>query len=129
LLVIIDIQECYIDEFQKQKENYERMIAGLRKRVQQARDCREVVISLTHFRYGYTLPEIVELINLTENSYLKVSKIELCGCFRDVCVLETWKGLKRFDYLVTPVKKSLTIATTSNWKELKEYPTGYITGV
>ncbi len=125
------------------------MIAGISKRIQQEKE--ELVINLTHFQDGPTLPEVTELINSTNNNYhlykdsedgssslqaffkrkyirVKEIEIELCGCFRDVCILETWKGLRRLNYLVTPIKKNLTVATTTNWRKLKGYPKGYIAG-
>lgn len=147
MLVIIDVQEYYIDEFQRQKKNFEEMIVGLAERVRLARECCEPVINLTHFGDGFTLPEVIELVKsvkrrfflgkeqedgsqsvhcLCQRKNINPGRIELCGAFRDVCVLETWKGLKRLEYNVTPVKNKLTIATGSNWRNIQKYPDGYL---
>lgn len=147
MLVLVDIQEYYIDEFQRQKKNFEDMIVGLEERVSLAREYGEVVVNLTNFDDGFTLPEVIRLVTsvnphfflgkeqedgsesihcLCKRRNLKPSKIELCGAFRDVCVLETWKGLKHLNYNVVPIKRKLTIATGSNWRNIKEYPKGYL---
>lgn len=147
MLVIIDIQEYYISEFQKQSKSYDMMIAGLQERVRMARETKEVVINLTHFLDGFTMPEVIELVKtcnpsfflgkeeedgsssihtFCQNKKINPGRIELCGVFRDVCVLETWKGLKRFGYCVLPVNEGLTLATSLNWRKIEKYPDGYL---
>lgn len=147
MLVIIDIQEFYIDEFRKQQKSFNKMIAGIRNRVGQARQNEELVINLTRFEDGFTLPEIVELIKSCNKGFflgkdeedgstslhcfckrknIKPKSIELCGIFQDICVLETWKGLKRLGYKVLSVNKCLTLATSTNWRKTDKYPDGYL---
>jgi hypothetical protein len=123
------------------------MIAGLRKRIQQAIKKEEIVINLTCFEDGFTLPEVLELIKPSNRSYFlgkrifdgsmsihsfikreKISpeNIELCGCFRNVCILETWKGLRKLNYSVLPINKNITLKTTLDWRGECTYPEGYL---
>lgn len=147
MLIIIDIQEYYLDEFRKQQNKFNKMIAGLRKRIQQARRIDELVVNLTCFDDGVTIPEILKLIadypnkvflgkgnydgstslkGLFEIKGIRPKSIELCGVFKDVCVLETWKGLKKLGYNVSSINANLTLATSSNWRKIEKYPEGYI---
>ncbi len=146
MLVVIDIQECYIREFQRQKKKFNTMMAGLSNRIQQARDNEELVINLTHFEDGFTLPEVIELVKSCKGSFflgkeemdgsaalhysyqrkeIKPDYIELSGVFRNVCVLKTWKGLKNLGYNVLQVDKELTMSTSSTLNE-NMYPNGYL---
>lgn len=125
------------------------MIAGLEKRIEEARTCQEIVVNLTHFQDGFTMPEVIQLIKSCNNSFflgkekedgsgsihclckrkkIKPETIELSGIFKDVCVLETWKGLKRLNYNVLPVNEKLVMPTSSNWRNIKTYPEGYLRG-
>lgn len=125
------------------------MIAGLEKRIQQARESKELVVNLSYFGDGFTLPEVIELIKTSNQSFflgkekedgsnsihcfckrkkIHPEKIELCGAFLDVCILETWKGLKLLEYNVLPVNTDLAIATGNNWRNIKRYPDGYLGG-
>jgi len=147
VLVIIDIQEYYLREFEKQKQIFNRFIETLEKRIQQAKKEEEIVINLTCFLDGFTLPEVLQLLGnykrrfflgkeemdgsdsihgFFERKKLSPEKIELCGAFRDVCVLETWKGLKKLNYNLVPIKKDLSIPTTTNWRKITTYPEGYL---
>jgi hypothetical protein len=146
VLVIIDIQDCYLDdEFEKQRKKLDEMLVQIRRRIGWARVLDEPVVNLINFRDGQTLPKIAELISSCKNNYsvnkeyydgsesldyeihrrgIPHNQIELCGVFRDVCVLKTWKGLKALNYNVSPVSVSLTMRTSTPWPS--EYPFGYI---
>ena len=147
MLVVIDIQEYYLREFEKQKQMFNRFIETLEKRIQQAKKEEEIVINLTCFLDGFTLPEVLQLLENYKHRFflgkeemdgsnslheffqrkkLSPKKIELCGAFRDICVLETWKGLKKLNYNLVPVKKDLSIPTSTNWKKIITYPKGYL---
>ncbi len=144
MLVIIDIQEYYDKDFRDQKEKFEEMMTRIRKRIILAKETNEIIINLTHFRDGSTKRKLQDLLsgysnafNISKNQedgsrficrFIKDRKlsprfIELCGIFRNVCVLETWKGLKELGLPVTSVDEDLTL--TTDWLKIKEYPEGF----
>jgi len=147
MLVVIDLQEYYLPEFQEDQERFDKLIGKLSARIRQAKEEEEIIVNLTCFEDGCTLPQVLEmgegykhrhflakcdfdgsssLHGFISRKELLPEKIELCGAFMDVCVLDTWKGLRKLGYDVAPVDESLTICTPSNWREIKGYPKGYL---
>jgi nicotinamidase-related amidase len=147
MLVIIDLQDYYLDEFMEQRERYDSLIEKLQVRVKEAMLKREPIINMTCWHDGCTLPEVSEMIrgyaykrhvgktefdgsqelhHILKMGSLDTSEIELCGAFKDVCVLDTWKGLKGLGYNVLPVDDDLVIPTPKNWRGISVYPDGYL---
>ena len=147
MLVIVDLQEQYLRQFLKREPEWEKFLVKLDKRVFKAKDSMEVIINLTCQIDGMTIPAVLEMINdyplkygidkadfdgseeiirFIDRKKMPFKSIELCGAFKDICVLDTWKGLKLKGYSVLPVQEDLVIETLSNWREIHAYPEGYI---
>lgn len=144
MLVIVDMQDGYWEEFRKQMPIFEKALFRITRRIATAQARGEDTLVLSTPDDGLTLPEIWRVIpprgrtivhkdhfdgadallrNIQHS--LIPDPIELVGAFRDVCVLETWKGLRRKEAYVLPVNPDLTIETTTRWKN-KRYPSGYL---
>ena len=145
MLVIVDLQDCYIREFRQQRESIKRLLDLLRIRVAEARKNGEEIINLICPMDGPPVPEIEEMLgpdytNLGKECYdgsedihryiqrhhISPHEIELCGVFANVCVLHTWKGLKKFGYNVLPVKRTMTLFTYTTKEKVDTYPEGYL---
>jgi nicotinamidase-related amidase len=147
MLAIIDMQEVYNDYFFEQGTKKYDIIKNIKKRILFARQKKEWILNLSFDLDGQIISDIKYSLKNYNNKafllkkefdgstvihkYIKKqniipNKIELCGVFKDVCVLETWKGLKAKGYIVTPVKDNLVISTETNWRNIKEYPIGYL---
>lgn len=146
MLVLIDLQESYLEDFLHNRGRWGKFLKNLRERVRQAKESKETIVNVTSERDGLTVPCIyrmfknyplrygidkldfdgsLELQSLISEKNIQTKNIELCGAFRDVCVLETWKGLKKKGLPVLPIEKSLTLPTTDNWRGINAYPKGY----
>jgi len=147
MLVIIDLQDYYMPQFEKQRDKFSLLLEKLSNRIKKAKGRKETVINLTYREDGFTIPEVLEMGKgygcrhfllkqkfdgseelhrfICEESQ-ECKEIELCGAFEDVCVLDTWNGLRKLGYNVLPVEEDLTIATLDNWRKIKKYPDGYL---
>lgn len=146
MLVVIDLQEAYLDTFCKEKNEFRRLLRYLKKRIREAKESKEIIINLTHFEDGCTIPEVLEMYKnykylhflgkdgyngaeclscFLERKKIQNEEIYLSGAFLDICILDTWKGLRKLGYRVMPVDDRLAMATTNNWRKLKKYPKKY----
>jgi hypothetical protein len=137
------MQEGYWSIFQQQLPVFERTQANIIHRVREARIRGEQVLTLATEGDGLILPEIWRAVAAKDKAIAHKTRfdgtdvimdhidprqpgpIELVGAFRDVCVLETWKGLRRREAYVLPVSPDLTLETLDRWKN-KHYPRGYL---
>ncbi len=148
MLILIDIQEHYLTEFRRQQKNFERMIQAITGRIVRARKNQEPIINQTCFDDGCTLEEILDLIRGYEGTSflgkekwdgshalheffcrkeLDTSELELVGAFSNVCIRETWIGLKRLGYNLRPINDEMVLRTTRRTEEQEEYPEGFWT--
>lgn len=146
MLVVIDLQDHYIKEFLKQETHWDHLLVRLQERIVEAAKSKELIINLTCWEDGCTVPEVLSILKaykrlvylqkedfdgskelklFIETKNLQDEPIELCGAFKDVCVLETWKGLKRSGYKIQPVDPSLVIETNNNWRQIGSFPKNY----
>jgi nicotinamidase-related amidase len=147
MLVLIDLQDYYLPNFYAQEEIFESLLENLDQRLSEAKQRGEIVINLICQTDGVTIPQVLEMLKkhgehriickdefdgseeldyFLKRNNLQDENIELVGAFRDVCVLDTWRGLKSLGYKVLPVKESLTIPTQDNWRKIERFPDGYI---
>lgn len=147
MLVIIDLQEQYFKDFLKKEEEWEAFLERLNHRVQDAKESMEVVINMTSQMDGMTIPAVLEMFrdyplrfgvckddfdgskeieDFIKRKKIPYKNIELCGAHKDVCVLDTWKGLKEKNLPVLPVREDLVIETLDNWRRIDVYPEGYL---
>jgi len=146
MLVVIDLQEYYLFDLRRHGDRFQRMLQAVVARIGQAWKKGESVVSLTCPYDGAVLPAVAaalrragaayvnkeefdgspELLDYLGPSYHRLS-LELGGIYEDVCVLETWKGLRRSKATVQSVDPRLTLPTLDNWRGVQgAYPPGYI---
>lgn len=143
MLVIIDLQEFYLPYLYKQETQFKSLLENLEKRIDRSKRECETIVNLTCDMEGITIPEVLEMISGYKKTFFLYKKgfdgstqlhdflqgrkeeIELAGIFMDVCLLQTWKSLKKMGYKVLPVSKDLTIKTRDNWRKVKSFPKGY----
>jgi nicotinamidase-related amidase len=149
MLVIVDMQEDYSNYFRPSKKRNMKVLRNIQQRIIFARQHREIIINLLYNLEGPTLYQIKKMlkgypnkVSLTKNQFdgsspiiryikkrkLSPQKIDLCGVFEDVCVLETWRSLKEKGYPVSVVNKDLTFPTDNNWRGVEKYPIGFLGG-
>lgn len=144
MLVVVDLQDCYTKEYSQQRVRFSRLLERLRERVKLAKIEGELVINLLCFCDGDPIPEAEEILSEVPrvgkdgydgskdlHRYFKMNKIEpsaieLCGIFANVCVLQTWQGLKELGYEVLPVDREMTLFTPTAKKKVTKYPEGYL---
>ena len=147
MLVIVDLQEDYRDEFNRQRLTFKRTLQHLRQRILVAVENKEIILRLNNEQDGSLIKEIKELApgySLSYNLYkstwdgsnqifrfikrnqLATSKIELAGAFVNVCVLKTWQGLKNRGLKVLPINKNLVLHAPGAKECIEEYPEGYL---
>jgi hypothetical protein len=147
MLVITDLQELYLKEFLEKEAEWDLFLSRLESRVKKSIDSFEVIVNLTTELEGITIPAVLEMFNnyplkfgvnkkdfdgstelseFIERKQFSPGNIELCGAYKDVCILETWKGLKSKGFKVLPVQEDLVIETSDNWREINVYPEGFL---
>lgn len=146
MFVIVDLQDYYIPDLAAREPEWSLLLGNLKSRISTAKKRREPIVSLNSTHEGCTIPEVLEmlkgyphrinalkddfdgaleLVDIIEHHNLYEEPIELCGIFRDVCVLETWKHLKDLGFNVLPIQRNLSLPTLDNWRRIAKYPEGF----
>jgi nicotinamidase-related amidase len=148
VLVIIDMQECYRDEMQAQHQKFDRFLKKLERKFANLREKQQPVVNLISPWEGNTFYEILHIIGEYNRTYYchkdkfdgsaeileecrrrkaKPKQVELCGLYTDVCVLDTWLGLKERDVNVLPVDPTMTFKSSFRvWRKVEKFPDGFL---
>lgn len=140
MLILIDLQNYYLLDIplRQRKE----LISNICLRVKEAIHKGEEIINVRGIIEGPLSKEIDRvlppsahrigkdqfdgssiIINYCKKNYIPLEEVELCGVYAQICVLQTWLGLKRNGIKVRPVKKLLTYFHPNREVEL---PEGYL---